>query len=107
MEKKETKKGTTLFDKNEVLTILRFGVEELFKEDKNEEEARKKLENVDIDEILERAEKVESKETKSIKTREISYFPTEVKGYEIKGQQAATNTYHNQTKRDHLLGNKS
>lgn len=63
LEKKETKKGTALFDKNELSAILRFGAEELFKEDKNEEEAKKKLENMDIDEILERAEKVESKET--------------------------------------------
>jgi chromodomain-helicase-DNA-binding protein 1 len=48
---------------NELSAILRFGAEELFKEDKNEEEAKKKLENMDIDEILERAEKVETKET--------------------------------------------
>jgi len=39
LEKKETKKGTALFGKNEVSTILRFGVEELFREDKNEKEA--------------------------------------------------------------------
>jgi len=62
---------------------------------------------VDIDEILESVEKVESKETKSIETGKVSCFSEEVKGYEIKGQQAATNTYHNQTKRDHLSGNKS
>jgi len=49
---------------NELSAILRFGAEELFKEDKNEEEAKKKLENMDIDEVLERGEKVESKETK-------------------------------------------
>eukprot|EP01018_Ginkgo_biloba_P030142 Gb_35181 [translate_table: standard] len=61
LEKKEAKKGTALFDKNELTAILRFGAEELFKEDKSEEEAKRKLENMDIDEILARAEKVESK----------------------------------------------
>ncbi|KAH9308367.1 hypothetical protein KI387_036278, partial [Taxus chinensis] len=61
LEKKDPKKGTSMFDKNELSAILRFGAEELFKEDKNEEEAKRKLENMDIDEILARAEKVESK----------------------------------------------
>ncbi|GAB2277059.1 Protein CHROMATIN REMODELING 5 [Dionaea muscipula] len=60
LEKKEAKKGTT-FDKNELSAILRFGAEELFKEDKNEEESKRKLLSMDIDEILERAEKVEDK----------------------------------------------
>lgn len=40
---------------------MRFGAEELFKEDKNEEESKKRLLSMDIDEILERAEKVEEK----------------------------------------------
>ncbi|CAN6691706.1 unnamed protein product [Malus baccata var. baccata] len=62
LEKKESKKGT-LFDKNELSAILRFGAEELFKEDKNDEESKKGLLSMDIDEILERAEKVEEKET--------------------------------------------
>lgn len=44
---------------NELSAILRFGAEELFKEEKNDEESKKKLLNLDIDEILERAEKVE------------------------------------------------
>ncbi|PIA48224.1 hypothetical protein AQUCO_01400659v1 [Aquilegia coerulea] len=61
LEKKETKKGNSLFDKNELSAILRFGAEELFKEEKNEEESKRRLLNLDIDEILERAEKVESK----------------------------------------------
>ncbi|XP_009761006.1 protein CHROMATIN REMODELING 5 [Nicotiana sylvestris] len=60
LEKKETKKGS-LFDKNELSAILRFGAEELFKEDKNDEESKKRLLSMDIDEILERAEKVEEK----------------------------------------------
>ncbi|CAI9761615.1 unnamed protein product [Fraxinus pennsylvanica] len=60
MEKKEAKKGS-LFDKNELSAILRFGAEELFKEDKNDEESKKRLLSMDIDEILERAEKVEEK----------------------------------------------
>ncbi|KNA22603.1 hypothetical protein SOVF_030950 [Spinacia oleracea] len=60
LEKKEAKKGVT-FDKNELSAILRFGAEELFKEEKNEEESKKRLLNMDIDEILERAEKVEVK----------------------------------------------
>ena len=47
---------------NELSAILRFGAEELFKEDKNEEESKKRLLSMDIDEILERAEKVEEKE---------------------------------------------
>ncbi|KAK9154723.1 hypothetical protein Sjap_002203 [Stephania japonica] len=46
---------------NELSAILRFGAEELFKEDKNDEENKKKLLSMDIDEILERAEKVETK----------------------------------------------
>ncbi|CAM8886705.1 unnamed protein product [Rhodiola kirilowii] len=62
LEKKETKKGG-LFDKNELSAILRFGAEELFKDDKNEEDSKKRLLSMDIDEILERAEKVEEKET--------------------------------------------
>lgn len=60
LEKKETKKGTS-FDKNELSAILRFGAEELFKEDRNDEESKKRLLNMNIDEILERAEKVEDK----------------------------------------------
>lgn len=47
---------------NELSAILRFGAEELFKEDKNDEESKKRLLSMDIDEILERAEKVEEKE---------------------------------------------
>uniref|UniRef100_A0A7N0SWY7 Protein CHROMATIN REMODELING 5 n=1 Tax=Kalanchoe fedtschenkoi TaxID=63787 RepID=A0A7N0SWY7_KALFE len=62
LEKKETKKGS-FFDKNELSAILRFGAEELFKDDKNEEESKKRLLSMDIDEILERAEKVEEKQT--------------------------------------------
>ncbi|KAL6010020.1 Protein CHROMATIN REMODELING 5 [Asimina triloba] len=66
LEKKETKKGNSMFDKaslafNELSAILRFGAEELFKEENNEEDSKKKLESLDIDEILERAEKVETK----------------------------------------------
>lgn len=60
LEKKEAKKGSS-FDKNELSAILRFGAEELFKEDKNDEESKKRLLSMDIDEILERAEKVEQK----------------------------------------------
>ncbi|KAL7585117.1 hypothetical protein Lser_V15G42845 [Lactuca serriola] len=60
LEKKEATKGSA-FDKNELSTILRFGAEELFKEDKNEEESKKRLLSMDIDEILERAEKFEHK----------------------------------------------
>lgn len=51
------------FLQNELSAILRFGAEELFKEEKNDEENKRKLENMDIDEILERAEKVETKES--------------------------------------------
>lgn len=40
---------------------MRFGAEELFKEDRNDEESKKRLLNMNIDEILERAEKVEEK----------------------------------------------
>ncbi|OMO51280.1 SNF2-related protein [Corchorus capsularis] len=61
LERKETKKGS-YFDKNELSAILRFGAEELFKEDRNDEESKKRLLSMDIDEILERAEKVEEKE---------------------------------------------
>lgn len=41
---------------------MRFGAEELFKEERNDEESKKRLLSMDIDEILERAEKVEEKE---------------------------------------------
>ena len=41
---------------------MRFGAEELFKEDRNDEESTKRLLSMDIDEILERAEQVEEKE---------------------------------------------
>lgn len=51
-----------LLSQNELSAILRFGAEELFKEDKNDEENKKRMESMDIDEILERAEKVEQKE---------------------------------------------
>lgn len=47
---------------NELSAILRFGAEELFKEEKNDEESKKRLLGMDIDEILERAEKVEEKD---------------------------------------------
>lgn len=45
---------------------MRFGAEELFKDDKNDEEAKTTLENMDIDEILARAEKVETKATNDV-----------------------------------------
>ncbi|CAL1403659.1 unnamed protein product [Linum trigynum] len=61
LEKKEAKKGS-YFDKNELSAILRFGAEELFKEERSDEENKKRLLSMDIDEILERAEKVEEKE---------------------------------------------
>ncbi|XP_010424364.1 PREDICTED: protein CHROMATIN REMODELING 5 [Camelina sativa] len=61
LEKRETKKGSN-FDKNELSAILRFGAEELFKEEKNDEESKKRLLSMDIDEILERAEQVEEKD---------------------------------------------
>ncbi|KAG5515993.1 hypothetical protein RHGRI_036886 [Rhododendron griersonianum] len=65
LEKKEAKKGSS-FDKNDLSAILRFGAEELFKEEKNEEESKKRLLSMDIDEILERVEKVEEKEATAI-----------------------------------------
>ncbi|CAO2837359.1 unnamed protein product, partial [Amaranthus hypochondriacus] len=70
LEKKESKKGVT-FDKNELSAILRFGAEELFKEDKNEEESKKRLLSMDIDEILERAEKVEDKQAEEEQANEL------------------------------------
>lgn len=70
LEKKEAKKGVT-FDKNELSAILRFGAEELFKEEKNEEESKRRLLSMDIDEILERAEKVEDKGTEGEQANEL------------------------------------
>ncbi|KAL6518731.1 Protein CHROMATIN REMODELING 5 [Orobanche hederae] len=70
LEKKEAKKGSS-FDKNELSAILRFGAEELFKEDKNDEESKKRLLSMDIDEILERAEKVEEKITEGEEGHEL------------------------------------
>ncbi|KAJ6345323.1 hypothetical protein OIU78_008069 [Salix suchowensis] len=56
------KKKMVLDHLNELSAILRFGAEELFKEDRSDEENKKRLLSMDIDEILERAEKVEEKE---------------------------------------------
>ncbi|XP_021751483.1 protein CHROMATIN REMODELING 5-like [Chenopodium quinoa] len=70
LEKKEAKKAVT-FDKNELSAILRFGAEELFKEEKNEEESKRRLLSMDIDEILERAEKVEDKGTEGEQANEL------------------------------------
>ncbi|KAF5767792.1 putative DNA helicase chromatin remodeling SNF2 family [Helianthus annuus] len=70
LEKKEAKKAST-FDKNELSAILRFGAEELFKEEKNDEENKKRLLSMDIDEILERAEKVEQKGAEDEKGHEL------------------------------------
>ncbi|XP_074310601.1 protein CHROMATIN REMODELING 5 [Silene latifolia] len=70
LEKKEAKKGVG-FDKNELSAILRFGAEELFKEEKNEEESKRRLLSMDIDEILERAEKVEDKEAETDQGNEL------------------------------------
>ncbi|GMH11458.1 hypothetical protein Nepgr_013299 [Nepenthes gracilis] len=70
LEKKEAKRGSA-FDKNELSAILRFGAEELFKEDKNDEESKRRLLSMDIDEILERAEKVEAKQTEGEQGHEL------------------------------------
>jgi len=56
---------------NELSAILRFGAEELFKEERNDEESKKRLLSMDIDEILERAEKVEEKENGSEQAHEL------------------------------------
>lgn len=50
---------------------MRFGAEELFKEDKNDEESKKRLLSMDIDEILERAEKVEEKGAEAEEGKEL------------------------------------
>ncbi|XP_054799875.1 protein CHROMATIN REMODELING 5 isoform X2 [Prosopis cineraria] len=71
LEKKEAKKGGGLFDKNELSAILRFGAEELFKEERNDEESKTRLLSLDIDEILERAEKVEEKEAEGEQGHEL------------------------------------
>ncbi|RDX93137.1 Protein CHROMATIN REMODELING 5, partial [Mucuna pruriens] len=71
LEKKEAKKGGSYFDKNELSAILRFGAEELFKEERNDEESKKRLLSMDIDEILERAEKVEEKENEGEEAHEL------------------------------------
>lgn len=51
-----------IFNKNELAAILKFGAEELFKEDKEEEREEKEdkgfAETIDIDEILARADTV-------------------------------------------------
>ncbi|CAI7859895.1 unnamed protein product [Closterium sp. NIES-54] len=60
LEKTQSKKSSSMFDKNELAAILRFGAEELFKEKVSEEEGASRLENLDIDEILARAEKIDS-----------------------------------------------
>lgn len=50
---------------------MRFGAEELFKEERNDEESKKRLLSMDIDEILERAEKVEEKEPEGEEAHEL------------------------------------
>ncbi|KAL9253974.1 CHROMATIN REMODELING 5-like protein [Drosera capensis] len=70
LEKEEAKKGSS-FDKNELSAILRFGAEELFKEDKSKEESERRLLSLDIEEILERAEKVEDKGTEGAQGHEL------------------------------------
>lgn len=55
---------------NELSAILRFGAEELFKKERNDEESKKRLLSMDIDEILERAEKVEEKENEGEQAHE-------------------------------------
>ena len=60
-----------LFLQNELAAILRFGAEELFKDDKNIEEAKTTLENMDIDQILARAEKVETKTANEVGGNEL------------------------------------
>lgn len=56
---------------NELSAILRFGAEELFKDEKNDEDSKKKLESLDIDEILERAEKVETRDAEGVHGNEL------------------------------------
>ncbi|XP_017982665.1 PREDICTED: protein CHROMATIN REMODELING 5 isoform X1 [Theobroma cacao] len=73
LERKETKKGS-YFDKNELSAILRFGAEELFKEERSDEESKKRLLSMDIDEILERAEKVEEKQGEEQENELLSAF---------------------------------
>ncbi|KAG9136261.1 hypothetical protein Leryth_003850 [Lithospermum erythrorhizon] len=70
LEKKEAKKSNA-FDKNELSAILRFGAEELFNEERNDEENKKRLLSINIDEILERAEKVEDKESDAEEAHEL------------------------------------
>lgn len=61
---------------------MRFGAEELFKEDKNDEESKKRLLSMDIDEILERAEKVEEKGPDEEEGNELlSAFKASLSGY--------------------------
>lgn len=56
---------------SELSAILRFGAEELFKEERNDEESKKRLLSMDIDEILERAEKVEEKKVEGEQANEL------------------------------------
>jgi chromodomain-helicase-DNA-binding protein 1 len=51
-------KAGKMFKEDDLKAILRFGAEDLFKDKESGEESEKKLENMDIDEILARAEKV-------------------------------------------------
>ncbi|GAY42250.1 hypothetical protein CUMW_065340 [Citrus unshiu] len=91
LEKKETKKGS-YFDKNELSAILRFGAEELFKEDRNDEESKKRLLGMDIDEILERAEKVEEKEAEGEGGNELLPISVVLKMMDALAPRAARNT---------------
>lgn len=53
---------------------MRFGAEELFKEERSDEESKKRLLSMDIDEILERAEKVEEKQGEEQENELLSAF---------------------------------
>lgn len=60
-------KGGKMFKEDDLKAILRFGAEDLFKDKESGEESERKLENMDIDEILARAEKVSDGFTNSFK----------------------------------------
>ena len=51
--------------KNKLSAILRFGAEEHFEEEKNDEDCKKRLLSMGIDEILERGEMVDKKEAEN------------------------------------------
>merc|ERR1712193_95198 len=71
-DSRRTSHASNPFNKEELSSILKFGAAELFKD--NDDESDQKLEAMDIDEILQRAETQDSEKMTSIGQDLLSQF---------------------------------